>query len=59
MYGFLRPFIFALDAETAHKTALAALKLPWPDRGAINPMLRQRIAGLDFAGPVGLADGFD
>jgi dihydroorotate dehydrogenase len=59
MYRFLRPLIFALDAETAHKTALAALKFTWPDRGAIDPMLRQRIAGLDFAGPVGLAAGFD
>jgi dihydroorotate dehydrogenase len=59
MYGLLRPFIFALDAETAHKTALAALNLPWPYRGAIDPMLRQRVAGLDFAGPVGLAAGFD
>jgi len=59
MYGLIRPFIFALDAETAHKAALSALKLPWPGRGAIDPMLRQHIAGLDFAGPVGLAAGFD
>lgn len=59
MYSLLRPFIFALDAETAHKAALAALKLPWPDRGAIDPMLRQSVAGLDFPGPVGLAAGFD
>ncbi|HEY1125193.1 MAG TPA: quinone-dependent dihydroorotate dehydrogenase [Sphingobium sp.] len=59
MYGLLRPFIFALDAETAHKAALLALELPWPGRSAIDPMLRQRIAGLDFAGPVGLAAGFD
>ncbi len=59
MYGLFRPLIFALDAETAHKAALSALGLPWPDRGAIDPVLRQRIAGLDFAGPVGLAAGFD
>src|SRR5437868_6832289 len=59
MYRFLRPLIFTLDAETAHKTALSALKLPWPDRGATDPMLRQRIASLDFDGPVGLAAGFD
>ncbi len=59
MYGFARPFIFALDAESAHRAALAALRLPWPDCGAIHPMLRQRICGLDFAGPVGLAAGFD
>jgi len=59
MYAFARPLIFMLDAETAHGAALAALRLPWPDRGAIDPMLRQRICGLDFAGPVGLAAGFD
>ncbi len=59
MYRFLRPLIFTLDAETAHRTAISSLCLPWPDRGAIDPMLRQHIAGLDFAGPVGLAAGFD
>lgn len=59
MYSLLRPWLFALDAEQAHKAALAALRFPWPDRGEIDPMLRQRIAGLDFAGPVGLAAGFD
>jgi len=62
MYGLLRPFIFTLDAETAHGAtihALAAMRLPWPNRGTIDPMLHQSIAGLDFAGPVGLAAGFD
>ncbi len=59
IYSLARPLIFTLDAETAHGAALAALKLPWSDRGAIDPLLRQRIAGLDFAGPVGLAAGFD
>jgi dihydroorotate dehydrogenase len=59
MYGLFRPLIFTLDAETAHRAALAALRLPWPDRGATDPILQQRIAGLDFAGPVGLAAGFD
>jgi dihydroorotate dehydrogenase len=62
MYGLLRPLIFKLDAETAHGAAihaLAAMRLPWPNRSATDPMLRQRIAGLDFAGSVGLAAGFD
>ncbi|MBO9581667.1 MAG: quinone-dependent dihydroorotate dehydrogenase [Sphingobium sp.] len=59
MYALLRPLIFALDAETAHRAAISSLRLPWPDRGGIDPMLRQSIAGLDFAGPVGLAAGFD
>jgi len=59
MYGLFRPLIFMLDAEAAHRAALAALRAPWPYRGAIDPILHQRIAGLDFAGPVGLAAGFD
>jgi dihydroorotate dehydrogenase len=59
MYALLRPFIFALDAESAHLTALNALCLPWPNRGSIDSILAQRVAGLDFAGPVGLAAGFD
>jgi dihydroorotate dehydrogenase len=59
MYRLLRPMIFALPAETAHRAALLALRAPWPDRSGIDPMLAQRIAGLDFAGPVGLAAGFD
>ncbi len=59
MYALLRPPLFLLDAETAHKAALAALRLPWPARAPRDPILRQRIAGLDFAGPVGLAAGFD
>jgi len=59
MYALLRPLLFVLDAETAHKAALAALRLPWPTRAPNDPILRQRVAGLDFAGPVGLAAGFD
>ena len=59
MYALARPLIFQLDAETAHKAALASLRLPWPDKGPRDPILRQRVAGLDFASPVGLAAGFD
>jgi dihydroorotate dehydrogenase len=59
MYALLRPLIFALEAEYAHSLGLAALKAPWPDRGAIDPVLAIRVAGLEFAGPVGLAAGFD
>jgi dihydroorotate dehydrogenase len=59
MYALLKPLIFACEAERAHHLALAALRAPWPDRGTIDPMLASRVAGLDFAGPVGLAAGFD
>jgi dihydroorotate dehydrogenase len=60
LYPILRPAIFALDAERAHRLTISALKLkaggkpPAPD-----PLLGMRVAGLDFPNPVGLAAGFD
>jgi dihydroorotate dehydrogenase len=60
LYPLLRPLIFALDAERAHRLTIAALKLlragrpPEPD-----PVLATRVAGLAFPNPVGLAAGFD
>jgi len=59
MYRSLRPLLFAIEAERAHALALAALRLPLPAASAPHPMLAQRLFGLDFAGPVGLAAGFD
>ena len=59
MYSLVRPLIFQLDAETAHQAALASMRLPWPSKAASDPILRQQVAGLDFASPVGLAAGFD
>jgi dihydroorotate dehydrogenase len=60
LYKLLRPFAFALDAETAHRAAIDAVKfahrLP-PRRFA--PSLRTSLAGIDFPSPVGLAAGFD
>ena len=60
VYRLLRPAIFALDAERAHRLAIAALKL-WPGRASPepDPALAIRVAGLDFPNPVGLAAGFD
>jgi dihydroorotate dehydrogenase len=59
LYRLLRPFVFALDAETSHRATIAALK--WlPLRSAHLPdVLRTTVAGLDFPSPVGLAAGFD
>jgi dihydroorotate dehydrogenase len=61
LYSLLWPFISRIDPETAHGLAIAALK-----RGLVpgcrpppNSRLRQRIWGLDFDNPVGLAAGFD
>ena len=60
LYPLLRPLAFALDAETAHRATIAALKL-WPRRRPPDfpPSLRSTVAGLSFPSPVGLAAGFD
>ena len=59
LYRLFRPLLFTLEAEQAHHVALAALKLPLPPAAAPDPILAQRLFGLDFASPVGLAAGFD
>ena len=60
LYPLVRPLAFALDAETAHRMTIRALKLMPPPRPlAPDPILASRVAGLDFPSPVGLAAGFD
>jgi dihydroorotate dehydrogenase len=60
LYPLIRPLAFALDAETAHRATIAALKLsPKRHPPRFPESLRTRVAGLDFATPVGLAAGFD
>jgi len=62
-----RPLLFALDAERAHHLTLAALGsggaalggLARASMGAPPQALRRTVAGLPFAGPVGLAAGLD
>jgi dihydroorotate dehydrogenase len=59
LYSLLRPFIFALGAEEAHRATIAAVKL-LPLRAAhLDKSLKTTVAGLDFPSPVGLAAGFD
>jgi dihydroorotate dehydrogenase len=49
-----------LDAETAHRLTIRALRLMPPHRPPDFPSsLRTRLAGIDFPTPVGLAAGFD
>lgn len=61
--AWYHPLLFALDAERAHRLTIRLLALqrstgfrPAPVR---DPRLAIRVAGLDFANPVGLAAGVD
>lgn len=63
LYSFFRPLIFKIDAEKAHRTTIAVLKMrsgtgftPEPNW---TPELETTVAGLRFPNPVGLAAGFD
>ena len=63
IYSFLRPWVFRLDAETAHRATIAALGLRSgtgfsPEPGW-TPALETTVAGLTFPNPIGLAAGFD
>ncbi len=59
-YRLARPLLFRLDAERAHRLTIAVLRaMPTPGPPDGDPMLATRVAGLDFANPVGLAAGFD
>ena len=60
LYPLLRPLVFALDAERAHRLTVAALKaLPPGEPPPRDDRLAIRVAGIDFPNPVGLAAGFD
>lgn len=60
IFRFARSFLFCLEAETAHRMTVALLRR-LPPAGPVvgDSRLAQRLFGLDFAGPVGLAPGFD
>jgi dihydroorotate dehydrogenase len=66
--SLLRPMLFRLPAETAHKLALQSLSFPFAPQLAklithsnvdSPPALRIERFGLTFSNPVGLAAGFD
>ena len=59
LYPVVRPLVFALDAERAHRLTVSALKLLPPGQAPRDEALSTRIAGLEFPNPVGLAAGFD
>jgi dihydroorotate dehydrogenase len=63
LYPLIRPLFFRLDAERAHRATIALLKLrtgtAFTPEPPDTPTLQTRVAGVDFANPVGLAAGFD
>ena len=64
MYDMLRPLLFKLDAETAHRLALygmgVAQRSGFARRIATPPAdLPTRVFGIEFPNPVGLAAGLD
>lgn len=59
LYPLLRPFVFALDAEAAHRATIAAVRLLPVHSSHLPESLRTTVAGLDFPSPIGLAAGFD
>jgi len=60
-YKLIRPLFFLLPAETAHNLTIKSLKLNLLPKAPLSQtdMLSQKIAGLTFKSPVGLAAGFD
>ncbi len=60
LYSLCRPLLFRIPAEPAHRLTIAALRLaPGSTSAAPQPLLCQRVAGLVFPNPVGIAAGFD
>src|SRR2546430_11333295 len=61
LYPVVRPLLRALSPETAHRLTLAALAagLGGSSRAPDLPELRQRLWGLHFPNPIGIAAGFD
>ncbi len=61
LFHLSRPFLHALDAEQAHLATIRTLScLPLRQKGKNPyPQLSQKLFGLDFPNPVGLAPGFD
>lgn len=60
IYPLIKPLLFSLDAERAHRMTIAGLKgAPSAPMPPSIPHMAQNIAGLDFPNPLGIAPGFD
>ncbi|WEK47906.1 MAG: quinone-dependent dihydroorotate dehydrogenase [Candidatus Andeanibacterium colombiense] len=62
-YKLIRPAIFTLDPERAHRLSIAALRMLPAGGGAAPAPVRKElqidVAGLRFPNPLGMAAGFD
>ena len=60
LYSLLKPLLFRMDAESAHRLAVKMVNLlPVSPPRPLNAALATTVAGLQFPNPVGLAAGFD
>lgn len=60
LFSLVRPALFRLDSEQAHRFTINALKcLPVKKSFAVDPVLSSHCAGVPFPSPIGLAAGFD
>lgn len=59
-YSLVKPILFRLDPETAHRIVLTMLSA-WPlsDAPEVPRELNTRVFGIEFSNPVGLAAGMD
>lgn len=59
-YRLVRPLLFTLEAERAHRLTIAMLgHAPQRSCPPTDSALATRVAGIDFPNPVGIAPGFD
>ena len=59
VFRLIRPAIFALDSEKAHRLAVESLKLSPFRASECSDSLAIDVAGIRFPNPVGVAAGFD
>ena len=58
-FRVLRPAIFSLEPELAHRVAIAGLKILPKRRFKTSDILKTQIAGIEFPNPMGVVAGFD
>jgi dihydroorotate dehydrogenase len=59
LFPLLRPALFALDAELAHRLSIVALQAAPLAPAHIDSRLHTTVAGIAFPGPLGAAPGYD